>query len=331
MAGGHSPAPLRAGTLPQRIEPMLAVLAPEPFDAPDRLFEVKWDGIRAIAFVSRGQVRFQSRNLKDITAPFSDVAAELLRSLDADGVALDGELVSPDKDGVPRLPRVMQRVHAEGAAALSIPVDYEVFDILYRGYEPVMREPLMRRKALLRETLQPTDRVHICHYEEQSGLAFFEAATKLGLEGIIAKQRQGLYVPGKRSRSWLKIKAFKTANAVVGGYTIGGGSRKELFGSLLLGAYDRKGLRYLGNVGGGFQAEDLDLLLSLLSPLISDTCPFTETPDVGKLLYWCEPRLVVQVKYGEVTESGHLRFPIFKALRPDVDPRECTLAGVREG
>ncbi len=325
MAAGGTSEPSPKGVLPQRLEPMLAVPAPEPFDAPDRIFEVKWDGIRALAFISKGRARLQSRNLKEITGPFSDVAAELAYAIHSDGVVLDGELVSLDKKGLPHLPKVMQRIHEQGSLAPKPPVSYQIFDILYKDYRSLMREPLMQRKRLLSQTVGAAGAVQLCHFVEGEGTTFFQGATDLGLEGMVAKLKNSLYQPGKRSRSWLKVKATKTANLVVGGYTIGGGNRKEMFGSVLLGVHDRKGLRFLGSVGGGFAKDEMELTHKMLTQLQSEDCPFFNAPQVDRLLYWCRPLLVMQVKYGELTEAGHLRFPIFLALRPDIDPSACTV------
>lgn len=327
MAG--SSAVPQTEALPQRLEPMLAVQAPEPFDSPDRIFEVKWDGIRTLAFISRGRVLLQSRNLRDITEPFADVAEALAHAVHADGVVLDGELVALDRDGLPQLPRVMQRLHGAGRLSPKDTVHFQLFDILYRGYLPLLREPLWRRKTRLHETVLPSSTIQICHFEEGEGVAFFDAAAGLGLEGMVAKNKHSFYYPGKRSRHWLKVKGHRTANLVVGGYTFGGGPRRELFGSLLLGAYERKGLRFVGSVGGGFSNEDLKLTYSLLSQLHTGACPFANPPVVQRLLYWCEPRLAIQVRYGELTEGGHLRFPIFTALRPDIEPADCTLEALR--
>ncbi|MBI3954052.1 MAG: hypothetical protein HY330_06025 [Chloroflexi bacterium] len=328
-----APSPLKAAgpeAFPQRLEPMLATMASEPFDSPEKIFEVKWDGIRTLAFISGGQVRLQSRSLQDITQPFADVAAGLARAVRADGVVLDGELVSLNKEGLPRLPLVMQRLQRQGAGQKTA-VSYELFDIVYRGYRPLLGEPLWRRKGHLNQTVRPSATVHLCHFEEGLGVAFYQAVTALGLEGMVAKDKHSFYYPGKRSRHWLKVKVSRTANLVVGGYSFGGGQRKELFGGLLLGAYEGKALRFLGSVGGGFGADDLKSAYSILSQLHTPVCPFAEPPAVPRFLYWCEPRLVVQVKYGELTEGGHLRFPIFTAFRPDVDPGQCTLAALRGG
>ena len=320
-----------AAPLPHHIEPMLAVSAPEPFDAPDKLFEIKWDGIRAIAVIENGQVRIHTRGLKDISEPFADVGEALGEALKGDAVAVDGELIAMDDEGVPRLHRVMERWHQGKLSRRPVPVNFEVFDILYRDGRSLMKEPLHRRKTHLNDTLNPNALVHVCHYEEGEGIALFEAARDLGLEGIVAKDKQSGYQPGKRSRHWLKIKHSRTANLVVGGYTFGGGARKELFGSLLLGAYDGGKLRYVGSVGGGFSKQDLEIAYGAVSQLHADRSPFSDDPKVEKFLYWCEPVLVVQVNYGEFTEQRHLRFPIFSALRPDVAPRDCTIATIRDG
>ena len=325
MAGGLG---LRSGAL--SIEPMLAVSTPEPFDSPDRIFEVKWDGIRAIAVISGGVARLHTRGLKDISEPFADVGAALLGALGGrDGVVLDGELVAMGDDGVPHLHRVMERWHQGPLSRNPVPVSFELFDILYDEGASLMREPLAARKAALHAVVEPNDLVHLTHFEDGEGIALYEASTALGLEGIVAKDKRSIYQPGKRSRHWLKVKHTRSANMVVGGYTFGGGARKELFGSLLLGAYDGGELRYVGSVGGGFSNDDLALTYGALTQLHTERSPFAEPPEVQRFLYWCEPVLVVQVSYGEFTEQRHLRFPIFSALRPDVDARNCTLDAIR--
>ena len=307
---------------------MLAVSAPEPFDSPDKLFEVKWDGIRAIAVIEGGQVRITTRGNKEITEAFHDVAESLLQGVRGDGVVLDGELIAMDDGGVPRLHRVMERWHQGKLTRKPVAVSFEVFDILYRDGKPLLKEPLYRRKAHLNDCLTPNALVHICPYEEGEGIALFEAARELGLEGIVAKDLTSTYQPGKRSKHWLKVKHSRTANLVVGGYTFGGGARKELFGSLLLGAYAGDEFRFVGSVGGGFSKQDLEITYSAITQLHSDASPFLEEPVVDKFSFWCKPTLAVQVNYGEFTEQRHLRFPIFSALRPDIEPRDCTFEAI---
>ena len=307
---------------------MLAVAAPEPFDSPDKLYEVKWDGIRAIATIEDGKVRIHTRGNKDISEAFHDVCDALRKAVHGDGVVLDGELIAMDDEGIPRLHCVMERWHQGRLATKPVPVSFEVFDILYRDGKSLMREPLYRRKAHLNDCLEPNDIAHVCHYEEGEGVALFEAVRDLGLEGIVAKDKASTYQPGKRSRHWLKVKHSRTANLVVGGYTFGGGARKELFGSLLLGAYDKGKLHYMGSVGGGFSKADLDLTYAAITQLHRDDSPFLDAPKIEKFVYWCEPALPVQVNYGEFTELRNLRFPIFSALRPDVNAADCTLAAI---
>lgn len=312
-----------AAPLPRHIDPMLAVSASEPFDAPEKIFELKWDGVRAVAFISDGVVRLETRSHLDITDSFADVATDILRAVKGDGVVLDGELVSLDDQQRPRLPLVMQRFQAGSARRRRPSVSFEVFDILYKDNVPLLREPLWERKRILHETVNPTRIVHLCHFEEGEGVAFYRAVQELGLEGIVGKDKASTYQPGRRSKHWVKIKTSRTSNFVVGGYTFGGGRRKDLFGSLLLGAYDRKGLQFAGSVGGGFSDKQLKDIYGLIAPLHRTTSPFVDTPNVQRFLFWCDPRVVVRVKYGEITELGHLRFPIFTSLRGDIDPREC--------
>jgi bifunctional non-homologous end joining protein LigD len=307
---------------------MLASSAPEPFDSPDKLFEIKWDGIRAIAVIDGGAVHIHTRGMQDITEPYHDVAAALLEAFKGENVVLDGELIAMDDEGIPRLHRVMERWHQGTLAKKPVPVAFEIFDILHRDGKSLLREPLYQRKAFLNDCVVPNALIHVCHYEEGEGVALFEAARDLGLEGIVAKDKSSRYEPGKRSKHWLKVKHSRSANLVVGGYTFGGGARKELFGALLLGAYEGGKLRYVGSVGGGFSKQDLEVTYATITQLHTDACPFDDVPSVDKFSFWCEPVLAVQVNYGEFTPQRHLRFPIFSALRPDVAPGDCVLDAI---
>ena len=309
---------------------MLAESTPGPFDSADRILEVKGDGTRAIAVVTGGTVRIHTRGLKDISEPFATMGGGWLEArAGGAGVGAEGEAGAMGDDGAPHLHRGMERWHQGPLARNPGPVSFELFDILYDEGASLMREPLAARKAALHAVVEPNDLVHLKHFEDGEGIALYEASTKLGLEGIVAKDKRSIYQPGKRSRHWLKVKHTRSANMVVGGYTFGGGARKELFGSLLLGAYDGGELRYVGSVGGGFSNDDLALTYGALTQLHTERSPFAKPPEVQRFLYWCEPVLVVQVSYGEFTEQRHLRFPIFSALRPDVDARACTLEAIR--
>jgi bifunctional non-homologous end joining protein LigD len=186
-----------------------------------------------------------------------------------------------------------------------------------------MEQPLWKRKNLLHEVIKPNDVVQACDFIENDGEAFFQAVCKHGLEGIMAKEKGSLYFPGTRSSNWLKVKRVRESEFVIGGYTFGG--QRELFTSLLLGLYDQEQLLYVGLVGTGFSDADLKTIHSLLQPLQTSVCPFAEPPKIQRFIYWCEPRLVCQIRYGDFTLDGKLRYPVFLSLRQDKSPSECTI------
>jgi bifunctional non-homologous end joining protein LigD len=312
-------------TLPRAIEPMLAALVREPFDSPDHIFELKWDGVRALAFIEGGRVRIQSRNLQNITAQYPELGA-LPRQVRADGVVLDGELVCLDEQGRPSLACLQRRLQQKGTRINYLmrryPVHYVVFDLLFVEGRPIMGEPLWKRKNLLHSVLEPSDAAQACEFVETDGKAFYLATCRHELEGIVAKEKNSLYFPGRRTSSWVKVKRLRDADFVIGGYSFGG-RRKELFSSLLLGLYDGDKLVYVGHVGSGFSQSDLRTIFKLLEPLHADVCPFSEVPGIQKFLQWCRPELVCQVRYGEFTIDRKLRYPVFVRLRDDKSPREC--------
>ena len=321
------------GELPKRLQPMLAVSARDPFDAPDKLFELKWDGIRVIAAIEGSRVRLLSRSQRDITEQYPEVSEALRSAAPAGGVMLDGELIALDQDGRPSFPMVMRRIHRAAAHGAGPPaaVSFEAFDILYEDFVPVLGSPLRERKQRLAEAVRPNAAVHVTHFEIANGIAFFQGVRRLGLEGMVAKGLDSLYRPGRRSREWVKVKTSRTADLVVGGYTLGHGRRAAAFGSLLLGAYDDAGaLRYVGSVGGGFTEASLAQVNDLLRPLVRPDRPFEAEPALDRAASWSEPRVVVRVRYNELTEAKQLRFPIFVAARPDVDPRDCTMEALEE-
>ena len=334
----HEPA-----LLPGRIVPMLAVARSEPFDSPDHIFEVWWEGLRVAAYVEGGQVSFRTQSQLDLTPHFGDIAARLARRVHGDGLIFDAMLTAPDPKGVPRLSGLLRRIYGKGLTPRpgsrdSLQRDGEgrdqgppegvfnlqIFDILYRNYRSLFRHPLLRRKHTLRECIDPDEIVQLSHYEEGVGIAFYEAATRLGLPGAIAKEKTSLYQAGKRSPAWVQVLAHQEANVVIGGYTMAETGRKEPFGNLLMGVYTPEGLRYVGMVSGGFQREDMDMISALLKDLYAPEPAFVDPPKMGRLLYWCRPALAGRISYGEMTPSGQLQFAIFKGLRPDVEPRTCT-------
>ena len=314
-----------ASKLPATINPMLGRLAREPFDSPKHLFELKWDGMRALAFIEGGDLKILSRNGRNITSQFPELA-ELPAQVKSDLVVLDGEIVCLDEDNRPSFARLQTRIQARRVGLRRAhPVHFIAFDLLYAHGQSMMKESLVQRKNRLNEVLTPTDLIQVCEFVEGDGTAFFQATCDLGLEGIMAKEKSSIYQPGQRSPHWLKVKRIRESEFVIGGYSFGG-ARKELFSSLLLGLYDDKQrLTYVGSVGTGFSQDEAKNIYSELNTLHTEDRPFTTQPDVKRFIYWCQPQLVCQIEYGEFTLDGKLRYPIYLRLRDDKVPTDCTL------
>lgn len=295
-----------------------------------------WDGVRALAFIERGQARIQDRYLRDVTDRYPE-----LRGLERQaqgGAVLDGEIVALDEDGRPDLSRLRERLAARDVSeatrlARSTPVTFQAFDILYAKGRSVMGYPLWRRKNLLQQAVRPAGSLAVPGFLEGEGVAFFEAAREHGLEGIVAKERQSLYLRGERSAAWLKLKVHQKEEFVIGGFTYVGRMRakaprrrREPFTSLLLGLYDEQGdLRYVGEVAGGFTEASAQETVRALDSLAAERCPFRDEPGSQRLLFWCRPELVASVRFAEWTAQERLRFPVFEGLRPDVPPESCRL------
>jgi bifunctional non-homologous end joining protein LigD len=311
-----------------KIEPMLAAAADAPFDSPDFTYEPKWDGVRTIAFVDGGEVRLQTRNLLDCTKQYPEAtqAAEALTG--AYHAILDGEIVALDEKGVPSFQRLQPRMHVTDESTVrklrkSTPVIYQVFDILYADGEDLTRKPLRERLRRLDEALTPMGSIRRSEGFPGTGVALFEAAREQGLEGIVAKRLDSIYQPGARSPAWVKIKAFRTMECVIGGWTAGQGGRTKTLGALLLGVYRDGKLQPVGHVGTGFDERTLRDLLKLLEEHESPTSPFATQPRTNQPARWCLPELVCEVEYVEITRDGTLRHPTYRGLRADVDPRDA--------
>ena len=315
--------PLRRPAALDRIEPMLPSASAEPADSPDRIYEIKWDGIRAIAAVGAGAPAMHTRGGKDLTPAFHDVAAAVEEAVGGAEAVLDGELVILNDDGIPERHAVVDRWLGGSPKLPLAPVSYEIFDILRLNGRSLTQLPLYERKALLHDVVQPNSAVHLCHFEDGEGVAMFDAALELGLRGIVAKNKHSLYEPGKRTQHWLTVKQARTANLVVGGYTFGGA--EQPFGALLLGAWDGARLRYVGSVAGGFARGGPGAVYAQISRLHAGACPFDREPELDRFSYWCEPSLVVEVEYGERTPDGGLRFLLFSSLRPDLAATDAAL------
>jgi bifunctional non-homologous end joining protein LigD len=314
--------------LPTTLAPMKAVSGDLPA-GPGWGFEVKWDGMRALAFVEGGGLRLQSANLLDVTAGWPELAP-LARALGTTAL-LDGELVALGDDGHPSFGRLQQRMHVSSPAeaarrAATVPVTYVVFDLLHLGDHALLDLPLAERRRLLDELVEPgpswrTSPVH------DDGPALLEAATGHGLEGVVAKRLDARYEPGRRSRLWRKIKVRREQEVVVGGWLPGEGGRSGRLGALLVGVHDRPGgtLRYAGRVGTGFSTTELDRLARRFGPLEADRCPFDPPPpraDLVRGARWIRPEVVAQVAFGEWTGDGRLRHPSYLGERTDVEPTE---------
>jgi len=310
---------------------MLATPIAKPFDSPEWLFEVKWDGYRAVAFVKNGRVRLVSRNQNDLTGQFPELQ-ELPTFLKAHDAVVDGEVVALDEQGRPSFSLMQQRTGLRGGgkrvgARRDLPIVYYVFDLIYlEGYD-LRRVSLEQRKKVLETIVVSPDLVRYSDHQVGEGTALFGVARQKGLEGIVAKRRTSCYEE-RRSREWLKIKITHTVDCVIGGYTEPEGSR-QYFGSLVLGLYNNKSqLIHVGNAGTGFNQSKLKEIWELLKEREVTRSPFYGPVDARKV-HWVKPELVAEVKYSEWThetaEGGlKLRAPVFMGLRTDKSPRECT-------
>ena len=338
LKSGRLPDPVKADGLsplhevgnqesfPSRLSPMLARILDKPFSHDDWLFEPKLDGYRVLAFLQGGRVTLLSRNGIDLTSVFPTVVKEL-ELQPAGEMVLDGEIVALDENGLPDFGLLQQYTGLDKSIVdrpvTSIAITYYPFDLLHLDGSGLQQIPLHQRKKTLNQILIPGDSVQPVEYVEADGESFFRAAVQLGLEGMVAKRRDSLYEPGKRSRLWLKVKAVRAQEFVVGGHTRGAGERLETFGALLVGYYEGAELRYAGRVGTGFNQSTLKETRGLLSSLKSDQCPFAPDPELDKAENrWIRPELVAQVKFAQWTADGRLRAPVFLGLRDDIDPNE---------
>ena len=300
--------------MPYKIRPMMAFTAKEPFDREGWIFEVKWDGYRAIAEVEKGNVNLYSRNLKSFNKKFESVV-QSLSNIGKD-VVLDGEIVIIDEKGKSNFQALQDYGRSRSGRLV-----YYVFDLLYFNGQDLRKKPLIERKFMLQEVISKIPLVKYSGHIETEGKEFFSAASEAGVEGIVAKDMQSHYMEGRRSRSWLKIKKENTAEAIIVGYTLPQSGRKY-FSSLIMGAYDEKNeLIYIGNVGTGFDDRKLKDLIKIFSKIKQDSSPFKIAPKLRDSV-WLEPILVCSVKYAEWTNEGVLRQPVFLGLRDDINPSE---------
>ena len=338
-AAPESPDPARpegvrtrsSGEFPEHVEPMLATLTDiEHFgDDTDWAFEMKWDGVRTIAYLADGRVELRSRKGRDDTAAYFDVADQLAQ-LDVETAVLDGEVVVLDHAGRPRFGLLQNRINLTRPVdihrvAASYPAQLMLFDILELNGRSLLKKPYLDRRAVLEDVVRPGpgSRIHVPPIFEGDLTAAIATSNQLQLEGVVAKRRSSRYQPGQRSRSWLKIKLHKTQEVVIGGWRGGQGRREGGVGSLLIGVPAEDGLRYLGRVGSGFNDRQLNEIEALLKPLARKTSPLIDVPrEDARDAHWVTPSLVGEVTYGELTEPGRLRHPVWRGLRSDKSPAD---------
>jgi DNA ligase D-like protein (predicted ligase) len=309
---------------PRRIyKPMLALAAKVAFTDKDWIFEIKWDGFRAVAYVEE-PFSLRSRNGKELKQNFPEL--QQITDLAKD-IVVDGEIVVMS-EGTPDFQALLKRGQAVSPGEIKrqsqrSPAVYIVFDILEKDGKSLDNVPLMERKAILKDSLKEGASVLLCDYIEEKGEAYFSLVLEKGLEGIVAKRKDGCYEEGLRTGSWLKIKKLKTCDCIIFGYTRGENVRAQTFGALVLGVYDEeKKPVYVGKVGTGFSEEMLRILMNKFEK-ITDEAPFRA--ESGDRVTWLKPQLVCEVAYQVVTKDGRLRMARFKRLRDDKPPEQCTL------
>jgi DNA ligase D-like protein (predicted ligase)/DNA ligase D-like protein (predicted 3'-phosphoesterase) len=309
---------------------MLASPAEAPFSSKDWIFEIKWDGIRAISYINE-ELRIKSRN--DIELEYNFPELQELKTL-IDNAVLDGEIVVM-REGKPDFQTLIERSNATDTRdieymAQKYPATYVVFDILEKDGKPLVDLPLMERKNLLKGFLKEGKHVILSLFVEEEGEAYFELAVRKGIEGIMAKRKNSLYEPGVRSHDWLKIKKLQSCDCVIFGYTRGTGIREETFGALILGLYDEAKPIFVGKVGTGFTDRDQELLLEAFKLLVVEEKTL-EGLDVPEEVTWLKPQLVCQVVYQSATKDGKLRMARYSGLRLDKTPTECKIDQLKQG
>jgi bifunctional non-homologous end joining protein LigD len=318
---------------PEDVVPMLARLATVPADDSGWAVEVKWDGVRAIAYCRPGRLTLQTRNLNDVTAQYPEVR-RLSRALGSFDAVLDGELVAFDADGKPSFERLQQRMHQSDESVVrrrmkSHPVVYVIFDLLYFDGFDLTGLPYERRRELLEQLELEGESWQTPGYSVGHAEQLLAASRERGLEGMVLKRLGSTYAPGRRTGDWLKVKNTLRQELVIGGWTPGEGRRKQHLGALLVGYYEGEGreraLRYGGKVGTGFKAADLAELNERLAPLERKTSPFEAGPKPPKNALFAEPELVAEFAFRELTAEGILRHAAYKGLREDKPATEVEL------
>jgi len=319
--------------LPSMIKPMLASPVDKAFNNKDWVFEVKWDGVRAITFKENHAIRLQSRNGNDITHKYPEILKALeLNWADVNSIILDGEIVVLDKNGLPNFQGHQRRMNIQNDKEIEllskeIPATYYIFDIIYYNGKDIKRSSYPERRQILSQILPLNDRVKISDYVEEKGLDLWKHTRELNLEGVVAKRKASVYQEGIRSQDWLKIKNIITQDCVVVGYTKGLGNRERYFGSLLMAVYDssQRKFRFVGHTGSGFDYKTIDFIYSKLQKLITSSMPIDHLPYMNRQTTWVKPVLVAEIKCAGWTKEGIMRAPIFLRFLEDKNPEDCVI------
>ncbi len=303
------------------IEPMLARPALKPPASSDYFYELKWDGIRALISLDEGKLSIRTRNGNDITSQFPELAIPEQAFRATSGV-FDGEIVCVESDGKPQFDKVIHRMQQRSESAANLakgrcPAVCYLFDCLYLDGRPIVNEPLVRRREWLQDTVKSGTTYRVSEVVDD-GPALYQAVQKMNLEGIMAKQRQSIYVPGKRSDSWLKVKARQTVECVIIGFVRGKGDRASTFGSIHLAEQNGSELNYIGKAGSGFDDRSLQSVAAELAKLPRIKRLIKERPPDEAQTVWITPCLMCEVEFATRTKAGSLREPVFLRMRPDL-------------
>lgn len=314
---------------------MLATIADRAdLDHPEEwAFEMKWDGVRAICYLSHGHAKVLSRRGLDVSASYPEIVDALTRIEVGDAV-LDGEIVALDAAGRPSFSRLQDRINLSQPADVArarkrTPVQLVVFDLMRLGGRSWLKQPYRERRAEL-ESLITGGRIQLPPSFDGDLEAAWVAAESLGMEGVVAKRLNSIYQAGGRGRTWLKIKNYRTQEVVIAGWRTGNGRRAGTVGSLLMAVprddEDHRHLRYVGRVGTGFSDAELDRLSEQFSSMAREDCPMQDVPAIdARDAHWIDPVLVGEVRYGEWTDDGRLRFPVWRGWRTDKAPDEVAV------
>jgi bifunctional non-homologous end joining protein LigD len=316
--------------LPASLRPMLAVPVAEPFSRPGWLFELKYDGVRALATIRDGRVHLRARSGREETSRYPELAG-IVGAVAAESAVLDGEIVALDAEGRPSFERLQRRINVSDArqvsrAAAEVAASFLAFDLVYLDGHDLRDLPLELRKRLLRERLTDGAEIRYGDHVEREGEALFAAIRERELEGMVAKRADSRYESGRRSPSWLKVKAWCEQDCVIYGLTAGRGGRQGSVGSLVLGIFDEGRLVHAGLAGSGLDEETIAGLRRRLEPLRLERSPLQPPPALPQSVQpvtWVRPELVCSVRFAAWTAAGTMRHPVFRGLRPDLTPEDC--------